>query len=100
MGELHLFSQPGLLLLLWLAAFTLPMAYAASRVVLDGLVDEAAGFVTGLFEPGAPAAPADPHAALALVQGLAFAAGLVHACADTSAARQLGQACLVWFHLP
>lgn len=54
MGELRLFSQPSLLLLLWLAAFTLPMAYAASRAVLDGLVDEAAGFITELFEPGVP----------------------------------------------
>ena len=51
-GELHIFAQPSMLILLWLAAFVLPVAYVTCRDALDGLVDESVQVIFELLHGG------------------------------------------------
>ena len=52
LGELRVFSQPSMLIVLWLAGFILPGVYVTCRSVLDSLVDEAFHFVASLLYDG------------------------------------------------
>lgn len=52
LGEARVLGQPSMLIVLWLAAFSLPRVYVTCRCALDSLVEEAFQFVADLLHGG------------------------------------------------